>query len=506
MCLHILICKIVSNENNLKKSSEIEPKDSAPQFSKLKTVENVVNNIIASVPSPLQEKREQGFLQESLIIQNEIFISRDLTKYDVKMCKKCTKPNILRNKRIGVNSFLVTPGFCIEVEINTYLCKSCDTIFYPAMYNEGFVPICENLIVSWSYIIDARNQLKCGSKIYNFFASSLRRLCIENKSLAVRIDKIDVHNLSIKLSRCAVSFNSACLLQSCTDENIDCLTQVLCLHCGIAPVALMSDGNAKNSIIFRGDCENFVFDRSDDSEILGLSDFVKKCVISVTGSSFFQHFPKEKVNLFKIPPIISKQLCGELRNREILKKSVFMQEFDLSGVNFTRLANIVKTREFDLLKSRTLTLKQLQQIAKKINIPKFKKQSKIMLENIILELFDWVIGGNSMCHKYTHSIGETGGWSDSWCVHGVKYGSKIMILQDSFELRHFGFVLDFIDIIFLFYLLSKFILNIYCNMFLIDCRHISKLKILDSTLIHRRVLWILPIFTSVSFSLRYSRF
>ena len=54
-----------------------------------------------------------------------------------------------------------------------------------------------------------------------------------------------------------------------------------------------------------------------------------------------------------------------------------------------------------------------------------------MIENILLHIFDLIIGGNSNCHEYTHSLGETGGWQDEWCPHNVKYGSKMMVLQES---------------------------------------------------------------------------
>ena len=54
-----------------------------------------------------------------------------------------------------------------------------------------------------------------------------------------------------------------------------------------------------------------------------------------------------------------------------------------------------------------------------------------MIENIILELVDLVIGGRGNCHNYNHSLGETGGWSDTWCPHNIKYGSKMMVLQES---------------------------------------------------------------------------
>ena len=85
MCIHVLICKIVRNENKLqplqgaKNAADTHP--SSSQFSKIKTTENVVDQILASVPSPLKSESEKLFLQKSVAIQQELLNSQNLTKY-----------------------------------------------------------------------------------------------------------------------------------------------------------------------------------------------------------------------------------------------------------------------------------------------------------------------------------------------------------------------------------------------------------------------------------------
>ena len=55
---------MVMNENNLEvPDSKIEASKS--QFSKIKTAEGVIENIMSVVPSPLQVESEKSFLQES---------------------------------------------------------------------------------------------------------------------------------------------------------------------------------------------------------------------------------------------------------------------------------------------------------------------------------------------------------------------------------------------------------------------------------------------------------
>ena len=426
MCIHILLCKLIFTQN--KENVQEQPRENIPQFDKQKTVLNFIEELMNSVPSPLEPEKEQNFLQKSYKVQMELLNTKDLSKYDCKFCNYCGAQNVGRNKRPG-NCFLVTPGFIIEITIRTLLCKKCNIVYYPQVIQEGLVPISDKLIVSWSYIVDGRNQLQNGTKIYNYFKSSLNRLALENSEIARKIDKIDFHNLAIKLSKSAIAYNSASLIRS--SNGGDSLSKTLCLHCGIIPLILMSDGNAKNSILLNRGSENLKFDKEDSSEMLSLENFLTKCVIASVGTSMFQNYIKEKINVYKIPPVISKMLCSEIKNREALKKSVFMKEIELSAVDFNEVTRIFESGEFDLLKSRSLDLKTVRKLAKQIKIPSSGKQSKIMLENIILELFELLVGGWGNCHKYLHILGETGGWSDSWCPHNVKYGSKIMVLQES---------------------------------------------------------------------------
>ena len=426
MCIHILICKLIFTQNMV--NTQDQPKEILPQFDKQRSVKYFVEELMNVVPSPLEPDKEKNFLQNSYQVQMEVLKTKTLSKYECKFCNKCGGQNIVRNKRPD-NCFLVTPGFIIEIKIKTFVCKKCNIVYYPKVIQEGLVPISDKLIVSWSYLVDGRNQLQNGTKMYNYFKSSLRRLSLENSEIAGKIDKIDYHNLAIKLCKCAIAYNSASLIRCSTSD--DSLLKTLCLQCGIIPLILSSDGNAKNSIFLNRACDNLVYDKEDSSEMLSLGDFLTKCVISSVGSAMFQGYVKEKINVYKIPPVISKTLCTEARNRELLKKSVFMKKIDLSTVDFNEVTRIFESGEFDLLKSRALDLKTVRKLAKQIRIPSSGKQSKIMLENIILELFEHLVGGSGNCHQYMHNLGETGGWCDSWCPHNFKYGSKIMMFQES---------------------------------------------------------------------------
>ena len=122
-----------------------------------------------------------------------------------------------------------------------------------------------------------------------------------------------------------------------------------------------------------------MFDFDDESPVMSLTDFLKLCVVTVTGTSVFQNFPKPNINVFKIPPLLSKALCSEIRNRESCKKSVFLKSVDFKQVDFNEVTKLVTSGDFDVLKSRRLDLKSLRNLGAKINIPRARSQTKVML-------------------------------------------------------------------------------------------------------------------------------
>ena len=375
LCIHTLLLKLVNSDNDLSSPKKIKRTESTEQFSKTKTVEKIVNKIIENIPSSIEAESEKIFLQNSLNIQQELRISKDASKYESIFCDKCHSRNIVRN-RPG-NGLLVTPGHFCEIKFNTFVCKKCNVVNYPDMTHHGIVPICDTLLVSWSFIVMGRDFMQNGSKLYNHCKQSLRRLCLENKECSKKFHLFDFHNYAIKISKCIVSYNSATLIKSETD--CDALSQMLCIHCGLCPTILSSDGNAKNSIFLKSGSENIVFEENDKSDIMNLQDFLKLCIVNVAGTSIFQHYPKQSINVYKLPPVLSKVISNQIRNRESLKKSAFLQNFDLGLVDFNAVLNLVTSGEFDILKSRKLDLKTLRCIGKKINIPHASKLSKVML-------------------------------------------------------------------------------------------------------------------------------
>ena len=196
-------------------------------------------------------------------------------------------------------------------------------------------------------------------------------------------------------------------------------------------MTLLSDGNAKNSIYLHAGSENLVYEKNEE-DVYNLDDFLVQCAVTLTGTSLFQNYEKPVVNMFKLPLMLSKKISNnKIRNREGLKKSNFTFTFDLTGVDLNLVTEIFSSGRFDLLKSRRGNLSQMRELAREIKIPRAGKLSKIMIQNIIFELFNMIVAGRGNCHHYVQTLGETGGWTDDWCPHSVKYGAKMMVLMES---------------------------------------------------------------------------
>ena len=88
-----------------------------------------------------------------------------------------------------------------------------------------------------------------------------------------------------------------------------------------------------------------------------LEDFIKQCAVTVTGTSLFQNYTKPPINVFKLPLILSQTLAGQVRNRESLKKSNFLFEFDLSLVDLNLVAEIF-SQDLVLMKKSSMWIRR----------------------------------------------------------------------------------------------------------------------------------------------------
>ena len=89
--------------------------------------------------------------------------------------------------------------------------------------------------------------------------------------------------------------------------------RVICLHCGICPKLVNSDGNAKDTIKVY---DNLIFDNNDTSEPPNLDDFKNELVSALLKSAFYQKEPPKEYNMLKLPLIIAPSLIRKQLNND----------------------------------------------------------------------------------------------------------------------------------------------------------------------------------------------
>ena len=90
MCLHILVCKVIAEENQIMpniKSSVV----SSEMFSKSKTAEFVLDKIISLIPAHLETEIEETWLQKSFLFQTSVGENQDITAFSVRTCSVCDR-------------------------------------------------------------------------------------------------------------------------------------------------------------------------------------------------------------------------------------------------------------------------------------------------------------------------------------------------------------------------------------------------------------------------------
>ena len=141
------------------------------------------------------------------------------------------------------------------------------------------------------------------------------------------------------------------------------LDSVTCMHCGICPKIVNSDGNAKDSIkIF----DNMVFDYEDHSEPPNLDEFKLDLVSTSLKRSFYQNEPPKTYNMLKLPLIIAPGLLGKQINNDFQKKSLLDKEIKYKQETFIEFHRFIENRELNILSVSTMNVPELKEWARKL--------------------------------------------------------------------------------------------------------------------------------------------
>ena len=116
-----------------------------------------------------------------------------------------------------------------------------------------------------------------------------------------------------------------------------------------------------------------------------LQPFLEKLSNQVVRNSFFQHEPKDPINLLKIPLIMPECLVGEMTNTDCEKKSLLNSYKTYKTDVLAKLVKMVSEKRLDVLGLDKLAKEEgdgLKNVAKEVGIPTSKKSKTVILEEV----------------------------------------------------------------------------------------------------------------------------
>ena len=172
------------------------------------------------------------------------------------------------------------------------------------LYHRGLFPLHNSFLLTSDFLLDFINTLVTGSSAVEFVKSKLVLLG-KCEGISEQL-QTNIQNHAKRIERASIAFLSVII--SPGDLN-----SVICMHCGVCPKVVNSDGNAKDTIKVH---DNMIFDNKDTSEPPNLNDFKLELVSTSLKSAFYQKEPPKIYNMMKLPLLIASDLLGKQINND----------------------------------------------------------------------------------------------------------------------------------------------------------------------------------------------
>ena len=165
--------------------------------------------------------------------------------------------------------------------------------------------------MSADFLLDFYNTLVTGSSAVEYVKRKIELLGL-CEGISDQL-QANLQNQSLRIERACIAMLS--LIISPGD-----LDSVTCMHCGICPKVVNSDGNAKDTIKVK---DNMEFDYEDTSEPPDLNEFKIEVVMTSLKRSFYQKEPPKTYRMLKLPLIIAPSLLGKQINNDFKESLLF---------------------------------------------------------------------------------------------------------------------------------------------------------------------------------------
>ena len=141
-----------------------------------------------------------------------------------------------------------------------------------------------------------------------------------------------------------------------------------------------ADGNSKDTIRVG---RNMEYDYQTQAPIPDLQDFLDDLVLEVLMSVFFQYRSETKIDMLRLPLIMSKSLRGKKINNDVNKKTIMEKEFTYSQETLEKFQAMIDNKELSIRSIGDLAPRELKVIGEKLGMKDSSKTGEVFKTDIV---------------------------------------------------------------------------------------------------------------------------
>ena len=371
-----------------------------------------LKQILTSFPSHLDQDLIVKSLQQDLPENIQEYL--DLQFNNIECCLNCTSTAVTPYKynKNNPSCIFISLSEIKKVFFKVKYCSRCEIIIYPNLTKYNMINAHIKVIMSFSFYRTVLTLIKNSTSVIKVINENLTDL-----SLKSGINLVSVQNISQDVYR-------SCLTIAAAVINEQDMNDVSCPTCGILPEITYSDGNVKNASRVP---ENLTY---GGGEVRDLFEFKSALVEEVFSRNANKKCEMKSINAFSIPSIMPPIVKKKNINTEHLKFKNSSYEKDLN-LDIHKVADcfITGTLSIQGLRDGTTKEDEIRKIYSQCSSASTKKMGLAAMRQALISTFGCILAGESECHNYVIRKSFTGGWTDLYCEHNFKLGSKMMIFK-----------------------------------------------------------------------------
>ena len=139
--------------------------------------------------------------------------------------------------------------------------------------------------------------------------------------------------------------------------------------------------------------------------------------------------------MLKLPIIMPGSILGTQQNHDVEKQSFLGKPVNYSNKIFVKFTEMLDQGRLNVLKIDEYQASRLKSLGKELGLKNVKDKSGELVRNEIKNMSNRFMAGQGPCHGYKSQRGRTGGFTDVFCDHMFKVGSKVQPVQATVRYR-----------------------------------------------------------------------